>query len=151
MESGGSLPRLQERANCPYREIVEFTPCLPSYFCKLHVPVIIPPRSRSCNWSLSARYPHRNPIATSPRACHVFRQSHLQSCLLTRCAVFVSSILEQLPDCALPSCSETSSPYNWHRCSTLLLSRVLCIISCKYCLVPVASIHKPVSKCCIGK
>ena len=145
MESGGSLPRSQQRANCPYREKVEFTPRFPSYFCKIHVTVIIPPRSGSCNWSLSARYPHRKPITTSPHSCHIFRRSHLPSCLRTRCAVRVSSILEQRSDCALPSCSETSSPYSWYRCSTLFLCRVFCIILCKYCLVPVASIYKPVS------
>jgi len=146
VESGGSLPRSQQCANCPYREIVEFTPRLPSYFCKIHVTGIIPPRSRSCNWSLSARYPHRNPIATSPHSCHIFRRSHLQICLRTRCAVCVSASLEQRSDCALPSCSETStSPYSYYRCVTLFLCRVLSIMLCRYCLVPVASIHKPVS------
>jgi hypothetical protein len=39
------------------------------YFLKLHFNIIFPPTLRNSKWSLSLRFPHENPVRTSPLPC----------------------------------------------------------------------------------
>ena len=61
-----SLPRFQEPAICPYPEAHQSSPRPPSHFLEIHLNIILPSTSESCKWSLSLRFPHENPVCTSP-------------------------------------------------------------------------------------
>jgi len=68
MEPEGSLPRLQVPATCPCPEPDQSSPSpLPqSHFLKIHLTVILPFAPGSSQWSFSLRFPHQNPVYTSP-------------------------------------------------------------------------------------
>ena len=57
---------LQVPATCPYSEPDYSSPCPPSNFLKIHVNTTLPSRPVSSKWSLSLRFPHQNPVRTSP-------------------------------------------------------------------------------------
>ena len=53
-------------------------PTTPSYFLKIYLNVIVRSTSVSPQWSLSLRFPHQNPVHTSPlpHTRHMPRPSH---------------------------------------------------------------------------
>ena len=73
MEPESSLPYSQARATCPYPEPLHPVPTTPSHFLKIHLNIILPSTSWSPQWSLSLRFPHQNPVHTSPflHTCHM--------------------------------------------------------------------------------
>ena len=74
MQQEGSLPHLQVPILCQLDPI--HTPT--SHFLKIHLNIIIPSTSGSSKWSLSFRFPHQNPVYTSPlpHTRHMPRPSH---------------------------------------------------------------------------
>ena len=77
MELEGSLPRLQELATCPYSEPYESTPRLPSHILKIHINIILSSTPGSSKWSLSLRFPHQNPVYTSPLPHTCYMPQHI--------------------------------------------------------------------------
>jgi hypothetical protein len=57
---------------------------LSSHVLKIHFNIIIPSMRSSFKWSVSLRFPHQNPLCTSPvsHMCHVHRSSYF-ACNLT--------------------------------------------------------------------
>src|SRR5215469_16844117 len=53
-------------------------PTTPSYFLKIDLSIILPSTSGSPQWSLFLRFPHQNPVHTSPlpHTRHISRPSH---------------------------------------------------------------------------
>ena len=65
-EHEGSLPCSQQLATCPYPEPDQSSPFPPSHFLKLHLNIILPYTPGPFKWSLSVKFPHQNPVYTSP-------------------------------------------------------------------------------------
>jgi hypothetical protein len=78
MEPEGSLPHSQVPATCPYPEPDRTTSCPTFHFLKIHLNIILPSTLGSPKCSLSLRFPHQNPLYTSPlpHARYAPRSSH---------------------------------------------------------------------------
>ena len=66
MEPQSSLPYSQAPATCPYPEPSRSLPYPTSHFLKIRLNIIFPSIPGSPKWSLSHRFPHQNPVYTSP-------------------------------------------------------------------------------------
>jgi len=81
-------PKVHHRTHkCPppVRILSQLHPVLttPSHFLKIHLNIILPSTSESPQWSLSLRFPHQNPVHSSPlpHTRHMPRPSHFFSIL----------------------------------------------------------------------
>ena len=79
MEPKGSLPLSQQPATCPYPEPAQSSPYPTSHFQKVHLNIILLCMPGSSKWSLSLRFPDKNPVYTSPLpdTCYMPRPYHL--------------------------------------------------------------------------
>ena len=66
MEPEGLLLLLKVPTICPYPEPDQPSACSPSHFLKIHLSSILTSMPGSFKWSHSLRFPHRNPVYTSP-------------------------------------------------------------------------------------
>jgi len=64
MEPEGSSPHSQADATCPYPELAPSSPH--THIPKIHPNIILPSTPGSPQWSPSLRFPHQNPVHTSP-------------------------------------------------------------------------------------
>jgi len=79
MEPDGSLLQLQVPTTCPYPEPFQSSPYPPTpYFLEIQLNIMLPSMPGSPKWSLSLRFPHQNPVYTSPlpHTRHISSPSH---------------------------------------------------------------------------
>ena len=77
MEPERSLPHSQQLTTYSYPDPDQSCHAPLSYFLKIHLNIIIPSKSKSSKRSLSLRFPHQNPICTSPLPqCYMPRLSY---------------------------------------------------------------------------
>ena len=77
MDPEGSLPCLQVPVACPYPELDRSNPYPLYHLLKIHLNISLPSTLWSSKWSRSLRFPHQNPICTSPpHICYTHRPPH---------------------------------------------------------------------------
>jgi len=77
MEPEGSLPHSQQSATCPYPEPHEYIRCLPFHFLNIQFNITLSSTPGPYKWSLSLKFPHQNPVYTSPLPIHATGPNHL--------------------------------------------------------------------------
>jgi len=98
MELKGSLLHSQEVTTSYYPQSDQSSPCPTSYFLKINFNVTFPSKPTSSQWSLSLRFPHPNPVCTSPfphtrymtHPSNSSRFDHLNNIM---CAVWIIKVL----------------------------------------------------------
>jgi len=70
MELEGSSMQLQVPATCPCPKPAWSSPYAHIQFLMIHLNIIPPSMPGSPKWSLSLRFPHQNPVYTSPHPMH---------------------------------------------------------------------------------
>jgi len=78
METEGLLLLSQQPATCHYPSQIDPIHSPISYFLKTHLNIILLSMFGSSKWSLHLRFPHQNPVYTSPlfHTCYLPRQFH---------------------------------------------------------------------------
>ena len=78
MEPESSLPDQKYSPPVPLLSQLDPVNTPTSHFLKIHLNIILPSMPGSPKWSLSLRFPHRNPVYTSPlpHTCYMSRPSH---------------------------------------------------------------------------
>ena len=66
MEQECSLPQSQQPTTCPYPELYQSSPRPYTLFQENQSYVNFPSTLRSSKWSFSLRFPHQNPVCTTP-------------------------------------------------------------------------------------
>ena len=66
MEPEGSIPNSQVPTACLYPEPARSNPYPPSHFLKIHLNIILPATPGSSGGLFPFRFPHQNPVYTSP-------------------------------------------------------------------------------------
>ena len=66
MEPEGSLPHSQVPATCPYLKPDQSSHIPTSHFLQIHLNIILPSTPGYPKYSLFLRFPHQNPVYTSP-------------------------------------------------------------------------------------
>jgi len=64
-------------ATCPYPEPARISPYPTSHFLTFHLNIILPSTLGSRKWSHSLRFPHQNPVYTSPLPIRATCLAHL--------------------------------------------------------------------------
>jgi hypothetical protein len=107
MDTQSSLPHWQHPATRPYSEPDRSSLCSPSHYSKIHFNIILSTTPGSCKWSPSLRFPHQNPVCTSPLP-HTSCPSHsrfvypnniswgIQSIKLFSCSILYSAVTSSL-------------------------------------------------------
>ena len=78
MEPEGSLPYSQQSTTCFCHGAKSIQSISPSNFLKIHFNIMLPCAPRYSNCLLSQRFPHQNPVCTSPLlyTCYMTRPFH---------------------------------------------------------------------------
>ena len=71
------ITALQVPATRPYPELDRSRPCPTSHFLKIQINIILPSTPGSSKWSLFLRFPHQNPVDTSPLPIRATYPAHL--------------------------------------------------------------------------
>jgi len=77
MEHEGSLPHSQVPATWPYSEANRSSPCPIFHILKIHLNIILPSTLGSSKSSFPFRFPHQNPVFTSPLPIRTTLPAHL--------------------------------------------------------------------------
>ena len=78
MEPECLLPHSKVPTTWPYPKPDQSSPFPPSHFLKVHLNIMLSSTRGSSKWSLSLRFPHRNPVYNFPlpHKCYMPRPSH---------------------------------------------------------------------------
>ena len=108
-----ALPHSQQLSTSLYSEPDRFNPCPPFRFLKIHLNIILPSTPGPSKCSPCLRFPHHNPVYSSPSPymLHALSISFLPTCETWKnipknmlcCSIQISNII-YLPSPQLPVC-----------------------------------------------